>query len=180
MLQHYDAPFELLLVNDNSEDDTKHIMQWMSRDRPRLKLINIERKNKEGAGKKYPLSIGIREAKHGHLLLTDADCIPASYQWATQMASAYQPGIDIVLGYGPYEKHPGFLNKVIRFETFHAALQYLSYALAGHPYMGVGRNLSYKKDLFLSTKALPPLVIYLAATMIFSLVKQLTELTRPL
>ncbi len=146
--QQYDAPFELLLVNDNSEDDTKHVMQWMSRDHPRLKLINIERKNKESAGKKYPLSIGIREAKHGHLLLTDADCLPVSHQWATKMAGAYQPGIDIVLGYGPYEKHPGFLNKVIRFETFHSALQYLSYALAGHPYMGVGRNLSYKKDLF--------------------------------
>ncbi|MCH5688469.1 hypothetical protein LWM68_31935 [Niabella sp. W65] len=67
------------------------------------------------------------------------------------MAGAYR-GIDIVLGYGPYEKHPGFLNKVIRFETFHSALQYLSYALAGHPYMGVGRNLSYKKELFLQHK----------------------------
>jgi len=146
--QQYGGPFELLLVNDNSEDDTKHVMQWMSRDYSRLKVINIERKNKESVGKKYPLSIGIREAKHEHLLLTDADCLPVSEQWAAKMAGAYQPGIDIVLGYGPYEKHPGFLNKVIRFETFHSALQYLSYALAGHPYMGVGRNLSYKKELF--------------------------------
>lgn len=150
--QQYEAPFELLLVNDNSEDDTKHVMQWMSRDYPRLKVINIERKNKESVGKKYPLSIGIREAKHEHLLLTDADCLPVSEQWASKMASAYLPGIDIVLGYGPYEKHPGFLNKVIRFETFHSALQYLSYALAGHPYMGVGRNLSYKKELFTQHK----------------------------
>ncbi|WP_245957598.1 glycosyltransferase [Niabella yanshanensis] len=150
--QQYESPFELLLVNDNSEDDTKHVMQWMSRDYLQLKVINMERKNKESVGKKYPLSIGIREAKHEHLLLTDADCRPVSEQWAAKMASAYQPGIDIVLGYGPYEKQPGFLNKVIRFETFHAALQYLSYALAGHPYMGVGRNLSYKKDLFTQHK----------------------------
>lgn len=150
--QQYDTPNELLLVNDNSEDDTRHVMQWMSRDLSRLKVINIERKNKESIGKKYPLSIGIREAKYGHLLLTDADCLPASDQWAAKMAGAYRPGIDIVLGYGPYEKHPGFLNKVIRFETFHSALQYLSYALAGHPYMGVGRNLSYKKELFAQHK----------------------------
>lgn len=150
--QQYNAPSELLLVNDNSEDDTRNVMQWMSRDHPGLRLINIDRKNKESIGKKYPLSIGILEAKYDHLLLTDADCLPVSHHWAAKMAGAYQPGIDIVLGYGPYEKHPGFLNKVIRFETFHSALQYLSYALAGHPYMGVGRNLSYKKDLFLQHK----------------------------
>ena len=150
--QQYNAPSELLLVNDNSEDDTRHVMQWMARDHEQLRLINIDRKNKESIGKKYPLSIGILEAKHEHLLLTDADCLPVSHHWAAKMAGAYEPGIDIVLGYGPYEKHPGFLNKVIRFETFHSALQYLSYALAGHPYMGVGRNLSYKKNLFLQHK----------------------------
>lgn len=146
--QKYENDQEVLLVNDNSEDDTKHIMQWMSRNHSHVRSIHIDRKSKESLGKKYPLSIGIREARHEHLLLTDADCLPASADWAAKMQSAYKPGIEIVLGYGAYEKHPGLLNKVIRFETFHSALQYLSYALAGQAYMGVGRNLSYKKTLF--------------------------------
>ena len=62
------------------------------------------------------------------------------------MQDGYRPGIEVVLGYGAYKKYPGFLNKLIRFETFHTALQYFSYALAGKPYMGVGRNLSYRKE----------------------------------
>ena len=68
------------------------------------------------------------------------------------MQDAYAEGIEVVLGYGAYHKRPGMLNKLIRFETFHTALQYLSFALAGMPYMGVGRNLSYKKKLFLQSK----------------------------
>ena len=68
------------------------------------------------------------------------------------MQSGYEPGIEIVLGYGAYKKYPGILNKLIRFETFHTALQYFSYALAGKPYMGVGRNLSYRKEAFLRNK----------------------------
>ena len=60
--------------------------------------------------------------------------------------------LKLYLGYGAYHKTSGILNKLIRFETFHTALQYLSYALAGLPYMGVGRNLSYKKDIFLRNK----------------------------
>lgn len=96
--------------------------------------------------------MGIKTARYEVVLLTDADCVPASEFWLQKMQEAYQPGIEIVLGYGAYYKAPGLLNKLIRFETFHSALQYFSYALAGHPYMGVGRNLSYKKELFFNNK----------------------------
>jgi hypothetical protein len=50
------------------------------------------------------------------------------------------------VGYGGYEKIANsFLNKLIRF-----VLQYFSWAKVGHPYMGVGRNLTYKKKSFLT------------------------------
>ena len=58
----------------------------------------------------------------------------------------------IVLGYGAYEKTPGFLNKVIRYDTFYIALQYLGFGLAKRPYMGVGRNLAYTKTAFFNNK----------------------------
>ena len=104
------------------------------------------------AGKKFPLSIGIKESKHEIVLLTDADCVPASENWLYRMQHAFSNGTEVALGYGAYHKMPGFLNKAIRFETFHTALQYFSYALAGKPYMGVGRNLAYRKDLFFRNK----------------------------
>ncbi len=150
--QQYPAPHQLLLVNDNSDDGTKLSMQRMVKNHAEMDMITIERRNKGSIGKKYPLSIGIEESKYNHLLLTDADCMPASSQWAHKMASAFAPGIDIVLGYGTYRKHPGWMNKVIRFETLHSAIQCFSFALAGQPYMGVGRNLSYTKDVFMRHK----------------------------
>lgn len=96
--------------------------------------------------------MGIKSARHETLLLTDADCVPASENWMQKMQDGYDQGIEVVLGYGAYNKNKGLLNKIIRFETFHTALQYMSYALAGIPYMGVGRNLSYKKDVFIRNK----------------------------
>src|SRR6185312_2609594 len=102
--------------------------------------------------KKFPLSMGIKSSRYETLLLTDADCVPASEHWIQLMQNGYREGTEIVLGYGAYNKAEGLLNKIIRFETFHSALQYLSYALAGMPYMGVGRNLSYKKELFFNNK----------------------------
>jgi len=61
-----------------------------------------------------------------------------------------------VLGYSHYTRSKGLLNKLIRFDTAHIATQYLSYALAGLPYMGVGRNLSYLKSMFYDNKGFIP------------------------
>src|SRR5688572_24140417 len=117
-----------------------------------LHIVELEQEAKLIPGKKFPLSIGIKEAKHEILLLTDADCVPASKNWIAKMQAAFRPEVEVVLGYGAYNKLPGLLNKIIRWETFHTALQYFGYALSGLPYMGVGRNLSYKKDLFFRNK----------------------------
>ena len=133
-------------------DETKYVLVELKKTFKFLHNVELTQEAKHITGKKYPLSIGIKEAKHEIVLLTDADCVPASENWIQKMQDAYSTGIEIVLGYGAYNKKPGILNKLIRFETFHSALNYLSFALAGMPYMGVGRNLSYKKDLFFKNK----------------------------
>jgi glycosyltransferase involved in cell wall biosynthesis len=152
LVQKYPSTHEVIVVNHNSQDDTRYLLDEFRKTFKGLHIVNLEYEAKGIQGKKYPLSMGIKEAKYEIVLLTDADCVPASEHWIQKMQDGYQNGIQVVLGYSPYRKMPGFLNKLIRFETFHTALQYLSYALAGTPYMGVGRNLSYKKELFFQTK----------------------------
>ena len=152
LVQQYASTYEVVMVNDNSVDDSKYILQELKQTFKLLNVVELTHEAKLITGKKYPLSIGIREAKHEILLLTDADCVPASEFWIQKMQDGYKENIEIVLGYGAYHKKSGTLNKLVRFETFHTALQYFSYALAGIPYMGVGRNLSYKKDVFLRNK----------------------------
>jgi hypothetical protein len=90
---------------------------------------------------------GIDAASFDTLVLTDADCRPVTTHWLSKMVGAYMHETQIVLGHSPYEKRPGFLNKVIRYENFLTGLQYFGFAKAGLPYMGVGRNLSYTKNL---------------------------------
>jgi glycosyltransferase involved in cell wall biosynthesis len=152
LVQTYPTTHEVIVVNHNSQDETRYLLEEFKKTFKSLHIVNLEQEAKGIPGKKYPLSIGIKEAHHEIILLTDADCVPVSETWIQKMQDAYTNGTEVVLGYGAYHKLPGVLNKLIRFETFHAALQYLSFALAGKPYMGVGRNLSYKKSLFFKNK----------------------------
>lgn len=152
LVQRYPSTHEVIVVNHNSQDDTRFLLDEFKKTFKGLHIVNLEHDAIGIPGKKYPLSMGIKEALYEIVLLTDADCVPATEFWIQKMQDAYHPGVDVVLGYSPYRKDAGMLNKVIRFDTFHTALQYFSFALAGVPYMGVGRNLSYKREIFFRNK----------------------------
>ncbi|HPG33135.1 MAG TPA: glycosyltransferase, partial [Lentimicrobium sp.] len=143
--------FEVVVVNDASDDDTFYLLRELADKNPRLKVINITQNLNFFTGKKFPLSIGIRSAKYDVVLLTDADCYPAGPEWLAGMQAAFTGKTEIVIGYGPYAPQPGLLNKLIRFDTLMVAVQYMSLALSGMPYMGVGRNLAYHKSLYFKT-----------------------------
>lgn len=144
--------FEVVVVNHASNDNTADVLFDLQLKHKNLKIVNIERELNFFTGKKFPLSIGIKSAKHEILLLTDADCKPNSDKWIESMASKYTSQTEVVLGYGPYNSSGGILNQIIRYDTFMIAMQYFSFALMGFPYMGVGRNLSYLKTLFFKNK----------------------------
>jgi len=144
--------FEVVVVNDCSEDDTEYLLKKFAEKYPNLKIATIYNNVNFFSGKKFPLSVGIKSAKNEILILTDADCCPSSNKWIETIQNKFTNNTEIVLGYGAYESTPGILNKLIRFDTITIALQYFSYALMGQAYMGVGRNLSYRKSLFYKNK----------------------------
>ncbi|MGB0524592.1 MAG: glycosyltransferase [Flammeovirgaceae bacterium] len=144
--------YEIIIVDDKSDDTTYDFLLEIQAKYDRIKLVRINHTPEHLNSKKYALTLGIKAAKHEVVLLTDADCVPLSKQWIAEMTKHYQKGKDIVIGLSPYQKRKGLLNKIIRYETFYVAIQYLSMALWGKPYMGVGRNLSYKKNLFFANK----------------------------
>ena len=143
LAQHYADTFEVIVVNDASTDDTKQVLAELMSQYDNLHCIEIAPDAVRNLkGKKHALAAGAAHAKHSWLVLTDADCAPASDQWLELMVAPLADGKEIVAGYSGYEKRGGMLNAFIRWETLHTFIQYSSYAIAGMPYMAVGRNLA--------------------------------------
>ena len=151
MNQNY-PDYEVVVVNDRSWDGTEEFLEQMEKKYSNLKVVKILDNDKFLAGKKFAVTMGIKAAKHDWLVFTDADCTPASENWLMDMQQPANEQAEIVLGYSPYMKGSGLLNALIRFETFFTAVNYLGFALKGMPYMGVGRNMAYKKSLFFKNK----------------------------
>lgn len=140
--------FEVLVVNHQSIDDTNHILRAYQEQYKHLKVVEIARNAHLINSKKLPITMGIKAAKYEHFVFTDADCKPQTNMWLKLMAGKFNGKKEIILGYGPYLKKTGFLNRMIRFDTSFIALNYFSFALAKIPYMGVGRNMAYSKKIF--------------------------------
>lgn len=148
LIQNYPAPFEVIVVNDQSEDDTLQVLDEFMGRNENLRLLNIKPGAKPLPGKKFALKTGVGHAHYDTIVVTDADCKPASAHWLEHLAAAYMTETDLVLGYSPFIKVPGLLNKLQRYENVMTAMQYFSYAMSGMPYMGVGRNMSFRRSLF--------------------------------
>ena len=138
---------EIVIVDDASTDGTWQFLEEKSRNFPELKIIKIPEKNKEYKGKKYALLQGVLACTHDIILVTDADCVPNSNQWARLMSQMINDRKKIILGYGPYDVSDDFLGNMIASETSMTAMLYTGFAIQGLPYMGVGRNICYHKSV---------------------------------
>ncbi len=153
LLEQNYPEFEIILIDDASSDETLEIFEEFEKQNSNVKLVKVENNEAFWGNKKFALTLGIKAAKHEYLLFTDADCYPTSKDWIKNMSSQFTAQKTIVLGYGAYEKMGNsFLNKIIRFETLITATQYFSWAKIGKPYMGVGRNMAYKREEFFKVR----------------------------
>ncbi|CAN5621938.1 glycosyltransferase [soil metagenome] len=144
--------FEVIVVEDRCNDGTFDFLLSATQSEARLKMVRVRHLPEHLNGKKFALTLGIKAATYDWVLLTDADCRPASDQWIRSMTSHFREGREIVIGYSPYSKLPSYLNAFVRFESLITGIQYIGLALLGGAYMGVGRNLAYRKNLFFSNK----------------------------
>jgi glycosyltransferase involved in cell wall biosynthesis len=151
ILQQDYPKFEVVVVNDNSDDDTSDFLTQLSLETPNLQVVELKQSLNWFKGKKFPLSIGIKSAKYDFVVLTDADCHPVSSSWLNEIVSTCKPNTEIVLGYSTFAT-TSKINRLLRFAAFYDALFFLSMALSGMPFKGNGKNLSYKRQLFYRQK----------------------------
>jgi poly-beta-1,6-N-acetyl-D-glucosamine synthase len=144
--------YEVIVVNDCSEDNSYEILGKYLLSYPHLKVSTINKDPKFTHNKKLAQFIGIKASKNELLLFTDADCTPDSDKWLEGMVSNFSEKTTFVLGYGGYFREKGLLNHFIRYDCMTIAMQYLGMTIRGIPYMGVGRNLAYRRSLFFANK----------------------------
>ena len=144
--------YEVIIVNDGSCDDTENIIKDLQKIYHNLYITNIPQETRIISHKKLAITVGVKAAKNEILLFTDADCRPLTSNWIKTMVRNFDNQTEFVLGHGNYYREKGFISSLISYDTLTIAMQYMGFALLGHPYMGVGRNMAYRRSTFFRLK----------------------------
>jgi cellulose synthase/poly-beta-1,6-N-acetylglucosamine synthase-like glycosyltransferase len=144
--------YEVIVVNDGVSDESEELLSLLAKEYPFLHRSFAPENSRYISHKKLALTLGIKGSKYDWLVFTEADCYPVSKNWLRLMARNFTPDTDIVLGYSGYDRKKGWMHKVIAFDSLFTAMRYLGYALARKPYMGIGRNMAYRRELFFRQK----------------------------
>lgn len=153
--------FEVIVVNMGSTDETNDSLKQLGYKYPNLYHTFVPADAEDINNKKLALTLGIKAAKNEYLLFTEAYCRPSSNRWIEEFAFEFLKGKDIVLGYNSLTIDKQFLlSGFVKYDNLIHQVKYLSMAIIGKPFMGIGRNMAYKKSVFFEEKGFSSVLQY--------------------
>lgn len=146
--------FEVIVVNDDSTDDSKDILASLETQYDNLYHTYVPEGSRNLSHKKLALTLGVKAARYDIVVFTNANCCPPGNQWLSTLTRNFVDGTDIVLGYTALnrKKKERLSFWYCTYDKLLFTLRYLSFALIGRPYMGESSNLAYRKELFFKNK----------------------------
>jgi cellulose synthase/poly-beta-1,6-N-acetylglucosamine synthase-like glycosyltransferase len=140
--------FEVIVVNDRSEDSTAAIVNNIAKEYKNLYLLNITNlpDDYKNSGKKHALKKGIEKASGEILLLTDADCFPRK-NWIKSMIQYFCNDVGVVIGHSPYNGR-GLINRLIQLDNLSIIAVGAGGIGGGYPILSVGRNFAYRRKVY--------------------------------
>jgi len=137
--------FEVILVDDNSADNTYDIIKQLI-----ITLLNfrvLSTKSTGFSGKRDALSLGIQNAKYPFIMITDADCCPGS-NWLKSFSQKFNRGYGMLYGVAPFYQNKNLINQISCFENLKSS--FLSFAMTslGLPYSATARSFGFAKKVF--------------------------------
>lgn len=144
--------FEVIVINDGDNDESENIILQLESQYNNLYHSFVPKSSRYLSRKKLALTIGVKAAKYDWIVVTEPNCAPASNQWLKYMARNFTSRTEVVLGYSRYQYEKSWTNRCIAFDNLFQSMRYLGMALIGKPYMGIGRNMAYRKELFFQQK----------------------------
>lgn len=148
--------FEVVVVDNMSKDETQFVLKILSENYPRLKVVPLLENANGYRGKKYPMSMGIKSAKNDILIFADPNCRPVdltNFCWLKEMVAGYvDDKTEAVIGYCGLQPKNSPFNWLQQYDNLDYSAEYLGAAIMRRPFTGNGRNLSYRRSMFMKNR----------------------------
>ena len=149
--QKFKGKLEFIIVDDNSSDNSKKIINKFVSIDNRFKYVSSDLGSKNLFFKKKALDAGIKASRNNHLIFTDAGC-SLSDNWIQSIMSNYSNDVNFVVGLSFVDSSSNLVSKFQKVDLLMLMISTLSSFNLNYPLASTGQNLSYKKNLFKSVE----------------------------
>ena len=146
--------YEVIVLDDNSRDHTRDVLTMMDQRSDILMHTKIDEKTRAMSHRKLAVLLGTKSAHYDIILMTHAQCMPASAEWISGLVSHFaNPAVEVVLGPVVYERRASFLSRFCQFDLFQRLLLMFGITLTMKAYAGWGQNLAFRKSTFYANRS---------------------------
>lgn len=139
--------FEIIVIDDGSEDKTASIVQYYAERFSNVHLQSLPTDSTILRGKPKAIAVGITKAIGEIILTTDADCIVPP-QWIEVMVNHFENDVMLVAGPVAERDSNTFFSKLDQLEFLGLITTAAGLIGGGRPIICNGANLAYRKTAF--------------------------------
>jgi glycosyltransferase involved in cell wall biosynthesis len=143
------SDYQLLVINEYSEDNTFEILNVLAETNPRLKVTSLSQETR--FSEKQAINIGLKGASSPWIILVTPSIGPIHSNWLLGLNNLLDDQTDAVIAYTNVERNKGFRNLICRMEQFNQFIISGSWTLAGKPFVFSENNILFKKSLYFET-----------------------------
>jgi len=148
ILAQRDVRMEVIVVDDASGDSTVDVLKRLENTYPNLRHTFVPKSARYVSREKLAVTLGVKAAKYDWVVLTRANCRPASDYWLKTMSKYFTADHDIVLGYSNFADNGTIVARRAIYERLMYALMWFG-AARKRVFGGDGANLAFRRSLFL-------------------------------
>lgn len=140
--------FEVIVIDDGSSDETKDVLTQLDQRSEHFFHTTIAEHVQTVSHRKLALLLAVKAAHNEIVLMTQAQCIPATPNWLASIGRKFATGVDAVIGPVVYENRVGLLNRFYQWDFFERMLRMMELTMAVKTFGGWGYNMAFRKEVF--------------------------------
>ncbi len=138
--------YEVLVVDDFSEDNSLSTLGLMKQQYRRLKFTGLSQETR--FSQKLSRNLAMKAATHDRVVFVNPTMEMPVHHWLPAIGAAFDKGKQMVVGYTATKPAKGFYHTMFRIESFFQQAESMAFCLNGLPFVAGEENIAFEKKAY--------------------------------